>query len=524
MPIDQLYTVVERELDLDPDDEKPPTHKGQPVADQAWKRNLRNALQAEKRSYRLVNVEHGSWGLPRPNPSLALDPTEAWPLVASAAAEAIEKEVSFASPVQGKTYRVSAVDESGLEVQRTDSGSVARVTRGDIERAVGYVNAAGGQVGRRTLHYTVAKEEAIVQLHPDLQWDDAKEWIVAVLDTRATPSESSIDPTLTDATHRPRRYWALLANPTTYRIEEAVRALDEDWWTTKGKALAPGDGIVIWKAGGRDSHRGVVAFGTVAGQPERTTAVDSPFWVDPADGERIEPRVRVQYEVTDVLPLWMGEGDDGVLSTLSVSRARGGTVFHVSEQEWAAVRFAADAGEGSGRKRAADMTRINEVEPLIADQPLIAQVSPALPTKRGRDKSGSRIRRSRNSKAIGDRAEAVVVQHLRRTLPASQQGSVRWVAAEGERPGWDVQYVDTDGELVAVEVKGTTGEQFVSVEVTANEWAAAEAKGTRYHLYLVARCTSKTPVIEVIEDPASSVKDGRFGMTPSVWKLEARAK
>ena len=46
---------------------------------------------------------------------------------------------------------------------------------------------------------------------------------------------------------QPKRmhYWALLANPRTYRIEDAVSRLKIDKWVTKGRALAAGDRVII---------------------------------------------------------------------------------------------------------------------------------------------------------------------------------------------------------------------------------------------------------------------------------------
>ena len=437
-------------------------------------------------------------------PIQALSVEDAWPAVRRAATSALEREDVLLSPVQGRRYEVVGVDEKGFDIRRDETGSTERVTRALVEQAVGFINAAGGRVGRRTLHYTVAKEEAIVQLHPNLAWDASKEWI------EVRPVGVEVD--------GPRRYWALLANPARYRIEEAVRVLQEETWTTKGKAIAPGDGVIIWKAAGRDGRRGVVAFGTVEGVPE-AMAHASPYWVDPDEGERIEERVPIRYEVPEGLPLWM-KAAPKVLGRLAVARARGGTVFSVSEAEWEAVRAAVD--EEPSDVAPSSVPALSEVMPEVVDQPLL-RTRPPRPTGRAgtSPSSGSPARRSKNAKVVGDRAEAVVVEHLRRTLPPEQGKTVRWVAVEGERPGWDVEYVGSDGEVVAVEVKGTTGARFEAVEVTANEWVAAEAKGAYYHLYLVARCMGERPQIQVVRDPWGRMRDGEFAATPSVWRLEA---
>jgi len=43
------------------------------------------------------------------------------------------------------------------------------------------------------------------------------------------------------------RYWAFAANPTTYRIEHAVRELEFDYWTTGASRVRKGDRAIIWK-------------------------------------------------------------------------------------------------------------------------------------------------------------------------------------------------------------------------------------------------------------------------------------
>jgi hypothetical protein len=43
--------------------------------------------------------------------------------------------------------------------------------------------------------------------------------------------------------------------------------------------------------------------------------------------------------------------------------------------------------------------------------------------------------------------------------------NIRWISQEGLTPGWDLQYENHDGEVIAVEVKGTTGPVFGSVDV-----------------------------------------------------------
>src|SRR3954453_928262 len=99
-----------------------------------------------------------------------------------------------------------------------------------------------------------------------------------------------------------RQYWALAANPTKYRVEEAVRNSDEDLWLTKGSKLKPGDRVIIWKCKGRDQRRGVIALGEVLTDPQPLPNPDNPYWGDPAQATQVQERVWVHYVRPPGLP------------------------------------------------------------------------------------------------------------------------------------------------------------------------------------------------------------------------------
>ena len=142
------------------------------------------------------------------------------------------------------------------------------------------------------------------------------------------------------------RNWALLANPNRYRIEDAVRALDSDWWVVEGHAVRRGDRVLIWKAQGRKTikSRGVVALGEVVSDPEARADAGNNFWVDPSEATVVRERVQVRYLVPRGLPLWMGGEHDELLARLSVSRSTGGSVFRIPDEDW--ERLARVAGVG----------------------------------------------------------------------------------------------------------------------------------------------------------------------------------
>jgi HNH endonuclease len=54
------------------------------------------------------------------------------------------------------------------------------------------------------------------------------------------------------------------------------------------------------------------------------------------DGTEITNRIDLRY-IRIPRPLWMGGRHDNVIASLSVSRARGGTVFNLTEKQWESV-------------------------------------------------------------------------------------------------------------------------------------------------------------------------------------------
>lgn len=128
--------------------------------------------------------------------------------------------------------------------------------------------------------------------------------------------------------------------------------------------------------------------------------------------------------------------------------------------------------------------------------------------------SGLTNQYSKHSKLFGDRAEEIVYQ----VLIKERTYNLRWVAKENEKPGWDIEYRNND-ERISVEVKGTSGKRFLSVDVTKREWEAAETHGENYKLYLVADCLSKTPKIQIISNPYGLYLSKRLSVTPINYRL-----
>jgi hypothetical protein len=175
--LEQLYAAVDAQVNFDTDDHRSPIHKGKPTNEPSWKRNVRNVLQKAKQSGELVNESHDNWRLPSPNPSLTLDVAGGWDLVRRSARDAKRAGTSWKTAIQGHHYSIQSVEPGIIRLDRLDGTEIETLSRSEVERGMVFLNAAGGRLGRRTIHYTVAKEQALVFLHPNLSWDAAGEWI-----------------------------------------------------------------------------------------------------------------------------------------------------------------------------------------------------------------------------------------------------------------------------------------------------------------------------------------------------------
>jgi hypothetical protein len=111
---------------------------------------------------------------------MTLSPDGAWDLVLAAARAAMAGEETFASVKWGRRYRIAAVDDQRIEIERLDATDPTTLSPRGVATAIGRVNAAAGRARRATVITTVAKETALVHLHPRLRWSDDGDWIETV--------------------------------------------------------------------------------------------------------------------------------------------------------------------------------------------------------------------------------------------------------------------------------------------------------------------------------------------------------
>lgn len=265
-----------------------------------------------------------------------------------------------------------------------------------------------------------------------------------------TGHQADGDPT---AGSEPRRYWALVANPGTYDIEAALAANAVESWSSRGKPLRPGDGVILWRTRGRDGRRGIVAIGEVVGEPYRSSDEHDPYWVDREAAARVEPRVPVYFYDAPALPLWEGGVHRGLLDSLNVARARGGTVFRVTAEQWAGI---------------VSLAGLDTLQP----GELIEEVAAPLRRRGGQGRGLSGAER---------RAVELHAMDLAKAHYAREWDAVQDVASSR---CFDLE-CRTGERVLRVEVKGTTGSG-ESVLLTANEVAHARARAPHVALFVVS--------------------------------------
>jgi hypothetical protein len=129
-------------------------------------------------------------------------------------------------------------------------------------------------------------------------------------------------------------------------------------------------------------------------------------------------------------------------------------------------------------------------------------------------------RPTKRAKEIGDAAERLFFQWLcEAERHDGKREKIRWLASDGEMPGYDIEDARDPARVIGYEVKGTTGPLFGSVELTANELRTARSMGSRYALVFVSRCTSRNPEFQIVWDPAALLESGKWSADPTAYRV-----
>ncbi len=256
-----------------------------------------------------------------------------------------------------------------------------------------------------------------------------------------------------------QHFWAFCANPAFYKIEQAIKELPEDSWTVPRGNVRAGDRAIIWKAKGNEQVRGIIALAEVLTDPAPGSDPNIDYWVDQNAANKVVDRVRVRYFVPPILPLWEDTPNLPVLRQLSVARATGGTIFHVTPNQWEAIMEVIGGWPSQNLE-------IEEAEHVIEEYA-------------GKKRSGQGF--STNS-------------DMRRAI---EQYAMQEAKAFYEKQGWKVFDVSTthsydllckgdEGEELHVEVKGTTSDG-TQILLTANEVKHARDHYPKVALFVVSQ-------------------------------------
>ena len=241
-------------------------------------------------------------------------------------------------------------------------------------------------------------------------------------------------------------------------------------------------------------------------------------WLDP-DTEELNAQKRNWYcSIENYVPFSdpvMAKEGDATIETVKHKNHWRTAVRTISEEQHQELLAKANL------KAAFDRTnKIREtIKKAVADHstPALGVVKKAKRRAGTKSASPTGRRYSKKSKVVGDAGELTVFKYLEANVPGISE--LRWLANEGETPGWDIQYLDDGGSLIRVEVKSTEAKTLTSIELTANEWRAANEHQSTYKLALIGSCLSKSPIIEFVDDPVGRSKRGDLEVIPSRYEV-----
>lgn len=175
--LNMFYQAIESQLELKVGDFVPPNHKGEPVKEPCWKRNVRNVLRGDKDACRIVHHAHNLYRLPTPlPPEQAIESEHSWFEFQGICKSALDDVRPVT--ISDIEYEVSCVSEDSIKfVKRGAPSSKIDLSKNEITSCIKRINAAGARYGKGTLLKINIKEALLVLLHPLLHFVDQGKWI-----------------------------------------------------------------------------------------------------------------------------------------------------------------------------------------------------------------------------------------------------------------------------------------------------------------------------------------------------------
>lgn len=266
-------------------------------------------------------------------------------------------------------------------------------------------------------------------------------------------------------------YWSFTASPRVSKIEQALRELEEDYWTVPNRKVRAGDRAIIWKAKGNSRQRGIVALAEVLSNPIPTINPHTHLWADPQDANEVIDRVRIRYFVPPMLPIWDDENCPRVVKELNVYRATGGTVFHVTFDQWKAI--------------------MELVGGWPTRNPQVEDAELAIAEFAGKNRSGQGF----STNAYARKAIEQYAMQKAKTYYEEQGWKVSDVSATHS---YDLLYKRDTGDELHVEVKGTTSDSS-QILLTANEVRHAQNFYPQVALFVLSNTQIDQATVRILK-------------------------
>lgn len=127
------------------------------------------------------------------------------------------------------------------------------------------------------------------------------------------------------------------------------------------------------------------------------------------------------------------------------------------------------------------------------------------------------VARTHRAKIIGDKGERIVLHYLRGNFDHKK---IRWLANEGETPGYDIELIDKKSQRYGIEVKSTTNRKMNNFQLTINEYEAIKQLREKYILAIVTNVETENPEISFLYNVFDKIHEGALTLTPQSFKVE----
>lgn len=184
--IQDIYRKALAEIVIDSEDLLSPIARGKKTSDVEWKKEIRLALRelVSRGDICTPKLEHYCSPISDENYT-PLSWELVWENILHNAEKHLANGTEIRSKIQAKSYRVKEITakRDNIFITRAQTNSDEKIKKAHIQKGIQNLNSCGGRLARRTVHYTVAIESAIVELSDHLQYDEHHDYIAVTNDS-----------------------------------------------------------------------------------------------------------------------------------------------------------------------------------------------------------------------------------------------------------------------------------------------------------------------------------------------------